>query len=327
MSGPPSNFSFSPEDAAIVANVRRLSGVDGTVGPSDKHVLTAVRGFVEQFDFWYTRVMRDAVLKYRRLIIMRINPFIRRIECDGMSAEQTASKLVEDYNARNFVTAGGWALEKLAVSVGPGNQKSSAEGIDVQRVDPGTGDYHLYVLKSGLVTRNSDIMSALKRNARHAEKLLRQGGSATKVHAHYAILAGKTESSFEDGINRPSSAQFWSDMTGLPARQAIDLVLAVAAEAGRLVRRVASEHIGAMKTLVADYIATRTDPGAVDWEFLARRNMDERGRWRQEDTDRHMRATALLADSGYVPSKVTAAKSATGKARRKQPSGVSRRQR
>lgn len=302
-----SNSAFSPEDAAIVANVRRLSGIAAAaIGPSDLHVLAAVQGFVEQFDFWYTRVMRDAVPDYRGLIIKRINPFIRRIECDGLTAEQTARKLVEDYNARNFVTAGGWALEKLAVNIGPNNQKSASEGIDVQRIDPKSGDYHLYVLKSGLVTRNSDIMGALKRNSRQAEKLLRQGGGQTTVHAHYAILAGKTKSSFEDGINRPSSGEFWSHMTGLPDRQAIDLVLAVAAEAGRLVRRDASEHIDAMKILVADYVAMRSDRSVVDWEFIARRNMEVATAWTAEDKDRHRQALAALAARGYVLAKKTA---------------------
>ena len=287
-------------DATIVENTRNLSGIKAGIGPDDAHILAAVRGFVEQFDFWYTRVMRGAVAQYRNLIIKRINPFIRRIECEGLSAEMTSSKLVEDYNARNFVTAGGWALEALAIHVSPNGQKSTAAGIDVQRVDTDTGDYHLYVLKSGLVTRNSDILSALKRNARKAEQLLRQGNSKTRVHAHYAIVAGKTESSFEDGINRPSSGEFWSHMTGLPENQAIDLVLAVAAEAGRLVRRDAASHIAAMKLLVADYIADRTCASAVDWEFIARRNLENPAKWKAEDKQRQQRAIASLASTGYV---------------------------
>jgi hypothetical protein len=245
--------------------------------------------------------MRQAVSKYRLLIIKRINPLIRRIECDGLTAAQTAAKLVEDYNARNFVTAGGWALEALAVRVSPHAQKSGAEGIDVQRTDPATGEYHLYVLKSGLVTRNSDILGALKRNARQAEKLLRQAGQSTTVHAHYAILTGKTESSFEDGINRPSSAQVWSHMTELPEREALDLVLAIAAEAGRLVRRDVSEHLTAMKVVVADYIAVRDDPAVVDWPFLARRNMEAPAAWAAEDRQRHQRALQVLLGTGYVP--------------------------
>lgn len=290
----------SAADAAIVANTRKLSGIPADTGPDDAHILAAVRGFAGQFDFWYTRVMRGAVAQYRNLIIKRINPFIRRIECEGLSAESTASKLIEDYNARNFVTAGGWALEALAVQISPNGQKSTAAGIDVQRVDPQTADYHLYVLKSGLVTRNSDILSALKRNARKAEQLLRQGNSKTRVHAHYAIVAGKTASSFEDGINRPSSAEFWSHMTGLAEDQAIDLVLAVAAEAGRLVRRDAASHITAMKLLVADYISDRSTSAIVDWEFIARRNMEEASRWKADDIKRHQRALAALERTGYL---------------------------
>jgi hypothetical protein len=293
------------EDAQVVASVRRLSGVDASTGPDDPHVLAAVRGFVDRFDFWYIRVMRQAVSKYRLLIIKRINPLIRRIECDGFSAEQTASKLVEDYNARNFVTAGGWALEALAVRVSPHGQKSATTGIDLQRIDPTTGDYHLYVLKSGLVTRNSDILGALKRNARQAERLLRQDGQNTKVHAHYAIVTGKTESSFQDGINRPSSAEVWSHMTNLPERAALDLVLAIAAEAGRLVRRDVSEHLAAMKTVVGDYIAVRDDLSVVDWPFLARRNMEAPVAWAAEDKQRHQRAVGVLLATGYVPERKT----------------------
>lgn len=294
---------ISPEDHLIVANVRRLSDVSVDNGPDDTHIVAVVRGFVDRFDFWYVRVMREAVIKYRQLIIKRINPIIRRIECDGLTTAQTASKLVEDYNARNFVTAGGWALEALAVRVGHNSQKSTAEGIDVQRIDATTGDYHLYVLKSGLVTRNSDILNALKRNARQAEKLLRQDGQSTRVHAHYAIVTGKTESSFEDGINRPSSAEVWSHMTGLPERQALDLVLAIAAEAGRLVRRDVNEHLSAMKTAVADYIDDRENPGTVDWPFLARRNMESPDAWAAEDKIRHKHALEVLAASGYVPAR------------------------
>jgi hypothetical protein len=79
---------------------------------------------------------------------------------------------VEDYNSRNFVTAGGWAIEGLASNLNQTFQKSAAKGIDLQRSDPATNEHHLYVIKSGMVTRNSDIVGALKRHSRDAEKLL-----------------------------------------------------------------------------------------------------------------------------------------------------------
>lgn len=89
-------------------------------------------------------------------------------------------------------------------------------------------------------------------------------------------------------------------MTGLPVPKSIDLALAVAAEAGRLVRRDASEHIAAMKLLVGDYIASREYPDQVDWEFLALLTMQPKEAWAAADRERHKRAMAHLRDSGYT---------------------------
>jgi hypothetical protein len=162
------------KDAELVNNVRRLSGITDGRGPDDEHILAGVRGFVEAFDYWYIRVIREAVLQYRKLIIARINPFIRRVELEGLGAAEAACRLVEDYTRRNFVTAGGWALEELAIASSETMQKSAAAGVDAQRLDPTTSEYHLYLLKSGPVTRNSDIVNAIKTHGRQAEKLLRQ---------------------------------------------------------------------------------------------------------------------------------------------------------
>lgn len=289
----------SPEEEQIVHAVRSLSGIQETRGPSDELIVAGVRGFVEAFDYWYIRVIRKAVPAYRNLIIKRINPFIRRIELEGCSSEAAAAKLVEDYNSRNFVTAGGWALEEMAVAASPVAQKGSAVGIDIQRFQPDRGAYHLYVLKSGLVTRNSDILKALKRNARLAEKILLQGRSTGHVHANYAIAAGKTSSTFEDGIRRPSSAEFWGEMMDLEPREGVELAFAMAAEAGRLVRRDASTHIDAMKLLVREYLRSADDPDAVDWDFIRLRNMQAKEVWAPEDRRRHKDALSVLKSIGY----------------------------
>lgn len=57
MSGPPkpdaSSSSLSTDDALVVANARRLSTVPAGAGPDDAHILAAIRGFVDRFDFWY----------------------------------------------------------------------------------------------------------------------------------------------------------------------------------------------------------------------------------------------------------------------------------
>jgi hypothetical protein len=301
MSGRSAKIAGMAIDEGAVERVRQATGIGADRGPDDEHIALAISNFVDAFDYWYIRVIREAVPQYRKLIVSRINPFIRRIECDVMSAEETADRLVEDWNRRNFVTAGGWAIEALAASGRPEVRKSGIAGIDLDRYDAEAGEYHLYVLKSGTVTRNSDIVNALKRSSRAAEKQLRQSQTTKGVQAKYAIAAGKTSSTFEDGVWRPSSGEFWGEMFDLPPDDAIEFALAIAAEAGAEVRRDADEHLGALVFLVAEYISRREDPEMVDWEFVARRSMQAKPLWREEDERRHRQALAGLKKTGYRP--------------------------
>jgi hypothetical protein len=293
----------------IIANVRRISGVPPGKGPSDEYVATAVKGFEEVFNYWYIRVMREAVGKYRSVLIPRINPFIRRIQYDHLDCPSFAARIVEEYNNRNFVTAGGWALERLSLSLNPEFQKSAATGIDLQRSEPTKNEYHLYVIKSGLVTRNSDIVTSLKRNSRSAEKLLRQSDPRANVTSNWVVAAGKTTSTFEDGVRRPSSAEFWAEVTRLPEDQAVELVLAVAAEAGRLIRSDASEHVAALQTLVSTYLGNPSDPSRVDWDFIKKRNFQPKATWASEDRQRHTTALEALKATGYGAAKEVAIES------------------
>lgn len=289
---------------ALVDRVRATSGVAAGTGPTDGHILAGVRGFVKAFDYWYIRFLEEkAIPQYRTNIIARINPFIRRIDCDGLTARETAERIVDIYSERNFVTAGGWALEALARRASPDAQKSPAEGIDLQRYDSLTDSYHLYVIKSGPITRNSDIINALKQNAREAQSRLRQEHADGSVTANYAVAFGVLKTTDKDGVRRPSSAQFWSEILGdLVEDDAIEMVLAIVAEAATIMRHSeASSHLEALKLLVADYIARRDDDKVVDWEFIAKRNMCDRKEWKAEDAQRHERATKKLDDSGYGP--------------------------
>jgi hypothetical protein len=287
------------DTSEIVANVRRTSDIPAATGPNDACVAAAVQAFVEVFDYWYIRVMKDAVKKYRTVVIQRVNPLIRRIQYEGLDCASFSGRIVDDYNNRNFVTAGGWAIERLVRSINPTFQKSAARGIDLQRCDSGGSDYFLYALKSGLVTRNSDIVSALKKNSRDAEKLLRQSDPRARVTSNYAIAAGKTTSTFEDGVRRPSSAEFWSEVTGLSEEQAVELILAVAIEAGRLVQSDASEHVQALRVLVDAYLADAGTPPRVDWAFLKRRLFRKKEEWVADDKLRHQKALKALEATGY----------------------------
>jgi hypothetical protein len=82
--------------------------------------------------------------------------------------------------------------------------------------------------------------------------------------------------------------------------EAVDLALAIAVEAGRLVRRDASNHVDALRLLVADYIADRKKPSVVDWDFIARRTMRSKDTWKDEDKQRHDHAMKRLVKTGYV---------------------------
>lgn len=295
--------------AEVIARVRAAAGLDPDEGPSDNEIWAAIQGFVEAFDFRYAKVVREAVAKYRPLIVGRVNPLIRKFQLKGLSAAEVAKRLVADWASRNFVTAGGFALEELAIGISADAQKSSTEGIDIQKYDQENKAHHLYVFKSGLVTRNSDILKALKTNSRKAEKLLRAGKSTESVTAHYAIAAGKTSTSFEDGVNRPSSEALWSDLTGLPNEKAVALVAAVADEAGQIVLQDTAEPMAALEELVTAYIEDPNDPGQVDWKWIEKRTLQERPSWVDEDKARHKRAVDAVkaahpeeaADAEAVP--------------------------
>jgi hypothetical protein len=235
------------------------------------------------------------------LIVARINPFVRGIEYQNLPAGRVASELVRDYVNRNFVTAGGWAIEKMAIAFGSQNAKAAAAGIDLHKVDPATGAHHLYVIKSGTVTRNSDILQALKRHAEAARKLLIQGGSKVSVFAHYAVAAGATRSNYHDNIYRPSSASFWSDVTGLDEDRALRIAYSVSRHAANIIRREAALHIQALEHLVRVYVGVPGDSEKVDWDFLFERTMKERSKWVVEDKRRHQEAWSSLLASGYSP--------------------------
>jgi hypothetical protein len=297
----PASLSSQP----LAEEVREKAGISPHEGPANGNIAAAVDGFAHQFHYWYTRVMANAVHDYRKLIVARINPFVRQVEFQGQSAEAVSERLVLDYSNRNFVTAGGWAIEKMAIALGSNNAKAVAEGIDLHRIDPKTGDQHLYVIKSGAVTRNSDILKALKAHAQKAEKLINQGGGKNRVFANYAVATCATSSNYHDYIYRPSSAQFWSEVSDLEPSKALDLVREIARAAGRVINMDSKPHTDALILLTRSYIESQPGSHEVDWAFIFDRNMRENETWAKEDTERHERAKKALKASGYVHVKKT----------------------
>ena len=80
----------------------------------------------------------------------------------------------------------------------------------------------------------------------------------------------------------------------------------MSAVAGQLLRNDLEEHLDALRLVVGDYIAERDNDAVVDWEFIARRNMQTPQNWQTEDRTRHKRAMDRLAASGYLIAKKTA---------------------
>lgn len=285
----------------MISDIRARCAIARDEGPSDAAIAEALEGFAGQFDYWFDRVIANAVKQYRKLIIKRINPFVRGIEYQGMDANQVGGELVRDYVNRNFVTAGGWAIERMAIALGSNNAKAAATGIDLHRIDPVTGNHSLYIIKSGAVTRNSDILKALKTHAASAQRLLQQGGNKVAVFANYAVAAGATTSTIHDNIYRPSSAAFWAEITDLGEDKAIRLAYEISREAANIIRREAAPHIRAMSFLVSRYIGQEADPNLVDWDFLFDRTTKTKEYWSAPDKARHASAWRMLLETGYRP--------------------------
>lgn len=304
-----SSSAIEPADRDIVHRVRERAALDpADGGPSDALIIAGVRGFAREFQYWYNRVIEEAVPKYQKLIIDRINPMIRGMQLQDLPADQVAKRLLADWAHRNYVTAGGWALEKLAIEASPRLQKSAAPGIDAEWHEPGSSlVVNLYVIKSGTVTRNSDILKALKKHGQDANKRLLQNDKKAVVRVHYVVTAGQRSSTFHDGVYRPSSAEFWAQAFALDDSEkvAIDLALAMAQEAGALLRAFDDNAaLRAMEVAVAAYLATEDNPTVVDWEFLAQRNMIDNIEVKNQAKSRHIRAVNAVKDTGYSwPSK------------------------
>lgn len=256
-------------DERRAGELRQIVGL-GSEGPPAERVLTAVNVYIDQFDRWYGKQWDGIVPKYHERIIRRINPFVRRAQHGNCDASTLAKALVADWDSRNFVTAGGQALEALAIAAGPHCHKGTAEGVDLERHDPNNVKVrHLYVVKSGAVTRNTDIVSKMKLNLRKAERLLKQNPQTGEARLNYATCVGTLGSTFEDGIHRPSSARFWSEILELDEDQAIKLVWVMVLEASQHVR-IPRQHRAALEAAVSAYIACEDSSGLVDWEFLVR---------------------------------------------------------
>ncbi len=245
-----------------------VAGLDEAEGPSPERIQAALDTYVAQFDSWYAGQLKRILDDYVS-IVRRINPYVRRAQYGDCTAHELAEAVVNDWDSRNFVTAGGQALEALAIAAGKDCQKAIAEGVDLQRTEPADASaLHLYTVKSGAITRNTDIVNKMKQNLRKAEKLARQNPGIKNVRLNYATCIGTFRSTLADGVHRPSSPQFWSEVMELPEEKAIRLLWLITAESAKTITWVKVNR-QAVIAQVAAYIA-KEGSDRVDWEFVVK---------------------------------------------------------
>lgn len=284
---------------AEAGQIRATVGLARATGPSARKIQRALQTYVEQFDFWYTAQWTTILGNYVERVVRRINPYVRRAQHGDCTPEELATALVADWDSRNFVTAGGQALEAMAIDLGKDCEKAGAEGVDIERRpprDPAT--VHLYVVKSGAVTRNTDIVGKMKQNLRAAARRLQQNPGVRNVVLNYATCVGTTNSTNADGVLRPSSARFWSEIMDVPEDKAMALVWAVTNAAAAVITRPEVNR-RALVTQVAAYIANPRSPTRIDWEFLVKTVSKPPRSYRaehgQRDTEARRRGEAVMA--------------------------------
>lgn len=253
---------------------------------SEERLQGCMRAIVRAFNHWYGRVMREAAGQYRKIIVSRINPFVRRVEYAGHSPFEAASKLVEEYRARNLVTAGGWAIEEAALAICPTARKASASGVDIERHDPTTNTTYFYALKSGALTTNHDIRVKMGDNFKAIQKL--HGQSLGGVRAVYtqAFAAGRPKTTEVGVVRKLSSSEFWAEMTGLDEYAAVRLMGLLFETSGQHVQRDVQGPIDALTFLVGAYLEHPNDPTRIDWDYLLVRTLRDRSEWKGDDNAR-----------------------------------------
>ena len=244
------------------------AGIPEGQGPTPELVQAGIAAYVHQFEFWYTKQWDTIISNYFARLIKRANPFVRRAQHGDATPMDLATALVADWDSRNFVTAGGQALEALAISIGKNCQKAIAEGVDIQRVIPtDSTKMFLYTVKSGAITRNTDIVSKMKTNLRKAERLAKQNPNITQVELNYATCVGTPSTTVADGIRRPSSACFWSEIMELSEDSAIKLLWAVTETASGMIA-LPDENRKVLIKRVATYLESSDFPSRTDWAYL-----------------------------------------------------------
>lgn len=191
-------------------------------------------------------------------LISHKNPYLYRA-----SGVKTITELVDrtlgDFMTSSIETNFGNFLELLALSL-PGNIKSSAAGVDVERRSGTTTE--LYAVKSGPSGYNSSSWKTQREQLSAARARLQQAGHNVLAYTGPAYGRRKTTLDKKSGTIRLSSKELWQRLSGdedfyeklLEACACVSHLYEADFEAAR--RRLLNEAL----------IAFADENGQVDWQ-------------------------------------------------------------
>jgi hypothetical protein len=165
---------------------------------------------VEEFEVVFAKPFAARLLSLRLLtIVQNKNPYLYR--ASGIrTCENLVERVLNDFVSASVEGDFGKFFESVARVVSGGVKPVGGGEVDL---DIRVGDVaRLYAIKSGPKGFNSSSYDKAKRDLNSAERRLRQDRLRTEKKVAFAY--GRKHSSFADGIERLSSKQFWSEISG-----------------------------------------------------------------------------------------------------------------
>ena len=165
---------------------------------------------VEEFEITFTKPITQKLSELKmRDIVRRKNPYLYR--ASGVSTcDEFVNRAFTEYTSTIGENYFGAFFESVARIVSGGVKPASGGEIDLE-VRHGNAAY-LYAIKSGPGGFNSSSEAKARTDLGHAERRLRQDRVTT--HKKMAFAYGRRTTSFNDGVEKLASKEFWSELSG-----------------------------------------------------------------------------------------------------------------
>jgi hypothetical protein len=168
------------------------------------------RRLVDEFETVFAKPFADRLAALRFIKIVRSkNPYLYR--ASGIrTCEDLVRRVLQDFVSASVEGDFGKFFESVGRVVSGGVKPVGGGEVDLDIRD---GDIaRLYAIKSGPKGFNSSSFDKAVRDLNSAERRLRQDRVRTEKKLAFAY--GRRKSSFDEGIERLSSKQFWAEISG-----------------------------------------------------------------------------------------------------------------